>query len=181
MFNNFLNNCNLIDLGYNGPRFTWTNKRDNGLVMKRLDKALANSQWKLLFNDSHVCHLPRTFSDHHPILLHTTSHTFQPLSARPFHLETMWFSNPLFPTIVQNSWNYHPYDIISAMDDFTHHVKVWNANSFGNIFHKKKKRTLARLNGIQKALCNNYNTFLKNLKNELLNEYQQILRLEEEF
>ena len=104
--------------------------------MKRLDKALANPQWKLLFNNSHVCHLLRTFSDHHPIILHTTLHTSQPLSTRPFHLETMWLNDPLFPTIVQNSWNNHPYDIILAKDDFTHRVKVWNANSFGNIFHK---------------------------------------------
>nr|POE60896.1 hypothetical protein CFP56_31321 [Quercus suber] len=42
MFNDLLTNCNLMDLGYCGPRFTWTNKRDNGLVMKRLDRALAN-------------------------------------------------------------------------------------------------------------------------------------------
>ena len=141
-------------------RFTWTNKRDNGLIMKHLDKTLANPQWKLLFNNSHICHLSRTFFDHHPILLHTTSHTSQPLGTRPFHLETMWFNDSSFPTIVQNSWNNHPYDIILAKNDFTHHVKVWNAKSFGNNFHKKK-RTLARLNDIQKALCNNYNAFLR--------------------
>lgn len=42
IFNDLLNNCNLLDLGYNGPRFTSTNKRDNGLVMRCLDKVLAN-------------------------------------------------------------------------------------------------------------------------------------------
>ena len=42
MFNDFLNNYNLMDLRYSGPRFTWTNKGDNGLVMKHLDRALAN-------------------------------------------------------------------------------------------------------------------------------------------
>ena len=36
MFNGFLTNCNLMDLGYCSPRFTWTNKRDNGLVFKAL-------------------------------------------------------------------------------------------------------------------------------------------------
>lgn len=29
-FNNFLNNCGLIDLGYVGPSFTWTNRRTDG-------------------------------------------------------------------------------------------------------------------------------------------------------
>lgn len=70
-FNNLLNNCNLMDLGFSGPKFMWSNKRNNGLVMKRLDRALSNPQWKVLFEDAHVCHLPRTSSDHHPILLHT--------------------------------------------------------------------------------------------------------------
>jgi hypothetical protein len=41
-FRNCLNTCNLLDLGFNGPRFTWTNKRPNGLVMERLDKVLCN-------------------------------------------------------------------------------------------------------------------------------------------
>ena len=34
--------------------------------MKQLERALSNPQWKLLFEDSHVHHLPRTSSDHHP-------------------------------------------------------------------------------------------------------------------
>lgn len=42
IFNNVLNNYNLLELSYNGPRFTWTNKRDSRLVMKRLDRALCN-------------------------------------------------------------------------------------------------------------------------------------------
>jgi len=71
IFNNFVNSCNLIDLSYNGPRFTWTNKRDTGLIMKRFDRLLANSHWKLLFEETNVLHLPRTSSNHHPILVNT--------------------------------------------------------------------------------------------------------------
>ena len=41
-FNDLLNNCILLDLGYSGPKFMWTNKRDNGLIMKSLDRALSN-------------------------------------------------------------------------------------------------------------------------------------------
>ena len=46
---------------------------------------------------------------------------------------------------------------------------------------KKKRRLLARLNGIQKALCNGSNHSLSILEKKFLNEYHQTLHLEEEF
>ena len=69
IFNDFVNSCNLLNLGYNGPRFTWTNKRTFGLVMKRLDHVLSNPQWKLLYVETTILHLPRTSSDHHTLTL----------------------------------------------------------------------------------------------------------------
>lgn len=71
IFNNLLNNCNLLGLSYNCPCFTWTNKRDSRLVMKCLDRALCNLDWQLLFEDTNVFHLLRTSFDHHPILIDT--------------------------------------------------------------------------------------------------------------
>lgn len=36
-FNKLFNHCNLIDLGFTGPKFTWTNHRSNSqLIMERL-------------------------------------------------------------------------------------------------------------------------------------------------
>jgi hypothetical protein len=41
-----LEECNLGDLGFNGPQFTWSNKRsDGGITHVRLDRALATSTW----------------------------------------------------------------------------------------------------------------------------------------
>ena len=40
MFNNFLNNCNLLDPGFNGPRFTWSNKTDSNLVMPLIESPI---------------------------------------------------------------------------------------------------------------------------------------------
>ncbi|CAK9135067.1 unnamed protein product [Ilex paraguariensis] len=45
-FRERINKCELIDLGYNGPRLTWNNKRKGLTNTKiRLNKALANTQW----------------------------------------------------------------------------------------------------------------------------------------
>ncbi|KAJ7971755.1 Endonuclease/exonuclease/phosphatase [Quillaja saponaria] len=42
-------NC-LIDLGFPGPKFTWTNgRKGRALIRKRLDKVLCNSDWRVHF------------------------------------------------------------------------------------------------------------------------------------
>ncbi|KAK9991116.1 hypothetical protein SO802_026101 [Lithocarpus litseifolius] len=179
LFNDFISSCNLIDLGFNGPRFTWSNKRETGLVMKRLDRFLATSQWKTLFEETNVLHLPKTSSDHCPVLVNTNPLPFN-FGKRPFRLKTIWFSDPSFPSLSQKSWQTHPNDIALTIRDFTERATSWNRNIFGNIFHKKKG-ILARLNNIQKAQCNGNSASLSNLEKNLTADYHQIFRLEEEF
>jgi exonuclease III len=101
-FRNCLDKCNLLDLGFNGPRFTWMNKRPNGLVMERLDRILCNPSWKHCFEEANVLHLPRVSSNHNPILS-DTSPVQHALGPRPFHLETIRFNDPSFPNLVRES------------------------------------------------------------------------------
>ncbi|XP_028055175.1 uncharacterized protein LOC114259367 [Camellia sinensis] len=67
-----VNRCNLIDLGSSGPRMMWTNNRQ-GLAntMERLDRALCNAEWRTMFPDAIVRVLPRTYSDHSPLIVYT--------------------------------------------------------------------------------------------------------------
>lgn len=71
-FNKNLDYYNLIDLGFKGPKFTWTNNRRNSnLVMERLDRFLANPNWLNMFPKASVEHLTKTYSDHCPLILDT--------------------------------------------------------------------------------------------------------------
>ncbi|CAL5432119.1 unnamed protein product [Camellia sinensis] len=71
-FSDRISSCNLMDLGCVGPRLTWTNNRKGWAnTMVRLDRALCNTEWQTLFPEGYVHNLPRTYSDHSPILLHT--------------------------------------------------------------------------------------------------------------
>ena len=53
LFKECLDSCNMADLGFNSPRFTWTNKHDIGsLIQERLDRYFANPQWCLLYPEA---------------------------------------------------------------------------------------------------------------------------------
>ncbi|GLT31841.1 hypothetical protein SLA2020_065490 [Shorea laevis] len=58
-------------------------------------------------------------------------------------------------------------------------AKNWSKLTFGNIF-KRKRKILARLDGIHKYLSSRHNNFLYCLEKELVIEYGDILKLEED-
>jgi exonuclease III len=71
-FREFLFDAGLINLGFKGPTYTWTNKPNAAEAMHvRLDRVVATSDWANLYVDAYVNHLPRR-SDHCPILLRTS-------------------------------------------------------------------------------------------------------------
>ena len=44
-FEEVVQHCKLTDMGYQGPQFTWCNKRDEGIICKKLDRILINEAW----------------------------------------------------------------------------------------------------------------------------------------
>jgi exonuclease III len=104
-FRNCLNVCNMIDLGFSGPKYTWSNCHDmNSLIMERLDRVLANSDWRLLFPEASVTHLTRIHSDHCPVLL-TLCPNIPCILPRPFRFESIWFSHVDFMSVVEKAWD----------------------------------------------------------------------------
>ena len=74
-YSNYMDYCNLFDLGFTGPKFTWTNKRDfPGLIEGRLDRVWATLDQKACFPEAIVKHLARINSDHchyfYPWIIH---------------------------------------------------------------------------------------------------------------
>lgn len=45
VFQGLVQYCSLFDLVQHGPKFTWCNKRSEGLICKKLDRVLTNSCW----------------------------------------------------------------------------------------------------------------------------------------
>ncbi|KAL0005724.1 hypothetical protein SO802_013285 [Lithocarpus litseifolius] len=48
LFKDCLDKCNMVDLGFSGPRYTWTNRRElNNLIQERMNRYFMNLSWCL--------------------------------------------------------------------------------------------------------------------------------------
>lgn len=53
--------CELLDIGYSRPKFTWSNmRRGMANILERLDRAFCNQKWITTFPNCQVTHLPRS-------------------------------------------------------------------------------------------------------------------------
>ncbi|KAL5540368.1 hypothetical protein UlMin_043037 [Ulmus minor] len=69
-FRDAMEYCNLADLGFRGPKFTWCRGNNNAnFIQERLDRMLGNSGWSDMFPNSIVHHLRLWGSDHRPLLI----------------------------------------------------------------------------------------------------------------
>lgn len=82
---NFIDAPSLMDVGFHGNPFTWSNVREGlALICERLDRALLNCTWLDSFPSIKVIHLPKTHSDHCPILVTTDDSMHGNSSIFPF-------------------------------------------------------------------------------------------------
>ena len=88
LFKECLDHCSMVDMGFLGPCFTWTNKRNIcDLIQERIDRFFANPSWYALHPDARVTYITRCVSDHCPVLLETNPSNSVFLT-RPFKFQS---------------------------------------------------------------------------------------------
>ena len=178
IFKECLDRCNMMDIGFAGPRFTWTNRREvQALIQESIDRYFVNLSWCVIYPDARVTYLTRCHSEHCPMLLEMQPRA-QYGRIRPFRFQTGWLLDPSFFPIMHQTWERNSR-LIDAINCFTQNAKEWNKNQFENIF-SRKKNLMSRLNGIQRVLALRPSDFLVKLENELLRELDIVLNQEEE-
>lgn len=71
----FINDCGLVDLGFNGNPFSWNSGHHGGANIKeRLDRGLANHSWRVLFPNASISHYPAAALDHLPMILNSNGY-----------------------------------------------------------------------------------------------------------
>ncbi|KAF4363013.1 hypothetical protein F8388_020529 [Cannabis sativa] len=131
----------LIDLGCLGGKFTWFQKATNsngGTAIRRarLDRALASTDWRILFPNAIVELLTVGTSDHKPILL-SIDGGVRCIKAQ-FKYELMWGRDPRCFWVVRNVWweklHHNPMvNLYQKLKKTKEHLKRWNKTHFRRI------------------------------------------------
>ncbi|KAK4716315.1 hypothetical protein R3W88_014653 [Solanum pinnatisectum] len=134
--------CGLLDLGFNGPRFTWSNQIGiSSRIWKRLDRAMVNDRWLQDMPHTNITHLPSVGSDYCPLLME--------IQARPqdyikyFRFLNCWVDQPLFVDTVTRCWERpvegQPMWIFhQKMKRLASTLSTWSKEQFGDIYAKVK-------------------------------------------
>ncbi|XP_059450845.1 uncharacterized protein LOC132181612 [Corylus avellana] len=105
-FQHTLEECEMADLGYCGPKFTWSNCQEGvGLIKERLDRVLANHEWRSLFPDA-VNHVSvTTNSDHAPLFLHLLHSQSTGRKKAKFRYESCWAALAGCKDAIDSAWS----------------------------------------------------------------------------
>ncbi|CAL1391746.1 unnamed protein product [Linum trigynum] len=178
LFNDRINSAELLDLGFSGPKFTWTRGNESTTVKaSRIDRSLCNPRWNLAFPNTSVLHLPRTQSDHNPILTMIQMQENSGPGSRPFRFEAAWLSDSRLQDLVSNAWD-SLVPLPSALVNLAGTLQDWNVNVLGSI-QQRKRRFLARIKGVEDRLAIQFSPGLAKLHAKLEAELDQVLEQEE--
>ncbi|GLT96466.1 hypothetical protein SLE2022_140850 [Rubroshorea leprosula] len=178
-FQNHLEDCGLMNMETLGCKYTWCRMRNGRPVLcERLDRILLNSDSQLLLQGAKAFNLPRTCSDHYPILLNMYTAASYPLVNKPTRFEAAWLSRDEFSRVFTDAWSQHSNDLASTINKTGKACISWSKTAFGDIF-RQKRLLKACIACIQNSSCYLSSSGLQNLEQSLLEDYQKVLYEEE--
>lgn len=107
LFRQVVEDGQLFDLGWRGAKFTWSNRHeDSSFTKERLDRALANKEWKNIFTVSSVETMTALCSDHSPIFLDCKSGygSGYQRSYNQFKYDASWSKGEGCTDLISNEW-----------------------------------------------------------------------------
>ena len=108
-FREVLSEVSLLDLGYFGLDFTWSNRCRNGaLVHVRLNRCVTNEDWMLLFPHARVLHVVVVALDHMGLLTDLNPPQLPSSGSRKkrFRFEHMWVHEMGYKEAIQAAWDF---------------------------------------------------------------------------
>ncbi|KAL9436888.1 hypothetical protein AB3S75_022853 [Citrus x aurantiifolia] len=167
-FREALRDCDLLDIGYKGYPFTWSNgKFGPAFVEERLDRFVCNGAWRDIFSDVVATNIDTWTSDHCPVMMEVQTRgcgmNFNQRRATRIHYEDMWSPYDGCKEIVEEEWSTQGR---------------WNIENPASVFQKVAKKSMARLilwskeefRGRQKKL----EKLTKQLRSRKLNRVQYV-------
>ncbi|XP_042974757.1 uncharacterized protein LOC122306396 [Carya illinoinensis] len=137
-FRQLIDDCSLIDLGYEGHPFTWCNIREAPhSLSERLDRFLANQIWLDSFQNYTVVHGMAAYSNHLPVICYSSSEK-RSTRGKLFRFEAKWAKDEDCERVIADSWkcdigdnpmNRFKTQVEACSQNITH----WNKIKFGRV------------------------------------------------
>ena len=175
-FSNFINDGSLMDLGYVGRKFTWSNRQfDGGLVQERLDRGLVSTTWRAIYLKARVMHLKDIGSDHCPLLL--DSNPSAQTTKRRFKFQERWTGLEEVKLIVASVWAQNKegspmFQHFQRLKQCRHELVSWQRNNNVNSSTRIKQLCDQLVTLKEDKEVHNRAEILA-LEKELTNAYQQ--------
>ena len=102
-----LEDCDLVDLGYRGLKYTWSNCREGyEFTKERLDRGVANSEWRDLFSKAEVSVEATANSDHAMIHIFLMGQQQVLKNRSRFRYKASWALERDYKAMLHNAWNF---------------------------------------------------------------------------
>ncbi|KAG7556378.1 Endonuclease/exonuclease/phosphatase superfamily [Arabidopsis suecica] len=179
--------CSLVDMSSHGPLFTWSNKREEGLICKKLDRVLVNEEWTRLFTEAYSVFESGGCSDHLRCRFKLGEAARRPRG--PFKFSNVTTSLPEFLPTVQQFWDSTPvlYHSTSAIFRFAKKLKALKP-ILRSLGRKELHQLSTRVEEAHKELCDKQLATLANPSTTMMAEeaeafktWDHVAELEEGF
>ncbi|XP_059446456.1 2-oxoglutarate-dependent dioxygenase 19-like [Corylus avellana] len=98
--------CDLSDLGYRGPKFTWINCReDQAFIKECLDRGFANPSWREFFPETEIYVEAVTTSDHAVLIASLYGQRVGFSKGKRFRFEASWAVGKDYQEVCEHAWN----------------------------------------------------------------------------
>jgi hypothetical protein len=134
-FSNFIEDLNLVDLPFNGGRYTWCNGATNP-SMSWIDRILVTMDWEKQYPDMVQKLMPRPISNHSLLLLEAGG---MARGKSSFKFKNMWLKVPDFLDKFWGWWSSYTFAgtpsfvLAQKLKALKGDLKVWNKEVFGDV------------------------------------------------
>ena len=163
-FRDFINDCELMEVPYKGQLYTWFNKKGNGLIRERLDRALVNLLWEETYPCSQVQNIPAVRSNHSLLIMNIEYHDKK--APRKFKFEIVWAEMKECGEVIRKGWEYNGqgskmFKLVQKLKGCRKKLKEWSRETIPNN-RKIIEELTRRVADIQKEVI--WKKDLKNIK-----------------